>query len=109
MKSLVNITNMLDRILQRDIEIVCDKKVIRKGTFILYTVKDYVLTMIIKTPTNNKSYDIYYPFAVDMTDDVITFDYTIDKIQCEKSDNIIDLDSGSCNKFLNKKLKIKYI
>lgn len=109
MTSMMIITNMLDQILQRDIEIVCDKKVIRKGTFILYTVKDYVMTLIIKTPTNNKSYDIYYPFDVDMTDDMIIFDYTIDKIQCERGDNIIDISTSTTNKFLNKKLKIKYV
>jgi len=109
MKSMMIITNMLDQILQRDIEIVCDKKVIRKGTFILYTVKDYVMTLIIKTPTNNKSYDIYYPFDVDMTDDMIIFDYTIEKIQCEKSDNIIDTKAGTTGKFLDKKLKIRYV
>lgn len=107
MKSINRLTNLFDTILQRDIEIVCERKTIRKGTFILYSIRDYVITMIIKTPTSNKSYDIFYPFNVEHVDDNIILDYTFDELFNKKATATLDTSTGS-NKFLNKQLKIKY-
>jgi len=108
MRSINHLVSAFDRILQRDITISCNKKIIRKGSFILYTIKDYVISIIIKTPTSNKSYDIYYPFNVEVHDDMIELDYTLASIQREKRTNTIELDSSTCNKFLDKKLYIKF-
>lgn len=108
MRSITKIVELFDTILQRDIEIMCDKKVIRKGTFILYTIKDYTITMIIKTPTNNKSYDIFYPFDVLHQNNTIILDYTLDKLLNKRISTSFKL-SPTNNKFLNKKLKIKYV
>ena len=105
MKSTQKLTKIFDSILQRNIEITCNKKVIRKGVFILYTIKDYVITLIIKTPTVNKSYDIFYPFDVIEQKDHIVLDYMLDTIL--KDDD--GLSTTGSNKFLNKKLKIKYV
>ena len=107
MKSISKITNLFDTILQRDVEIICERKTIRKGTFILYTIKDYVITMIIKTPTNNKSYDIFYPFNVEDTNTSIVLDYTIDRLFNNRCGYSFEPPAGS-NKFLGKKLKIIY-
>lgn len=108
MKSINQLVTYFDDILQRDIEITCDGKTVRKGTFILYTVKDYILTMILKTSTNNKSYDIFYPFDVTGHDNIITLDYTIENLTSKKVTTSIPTYPSS-NKFLNKKLKIKYV
>lgn len=107
MRSINTLVNLFDTILQTDVEITCDRKVVRKGTFILYTVKDYVITMILKTPTSNKSYDMFYPFDVTHDDNTITLDYTLDKLLHKKKNIDIQLPP-SHNKFLNKKLVIKY-
>lgn len=107
MKSINKITKLFDTILQRDIEIVCERKTIRKGTFILYTIKDYVITLIIKTPTNNKSYDVYYPFNVENIDSCIELDYTIDRLFNKRCTSLLEPPAGA-SKFLGKKLKIKY-
>lgn len=108
MKSISKLTQLFDNILQRDVEIMCGRKVIRKGTFILYTIKDYVITMIIKTPTTNKSYDIYYPFDVTHENNAVTLDYTLDKLLSKNISIKLDPAPG-CNKFLDKKLEIKYV
>lgn len=105
MTSIQKLTQIFDRILQRNIEIVYDRKSIRKGVFILYTVKDYIITLIIKTPTSNKSYDIYYPFNVTDHEDHIALDYTLEAIT--KNASTISTTGG--NKFLNKTIKIKYV
>jgi len=107
MRSTQALVKYFDTILQRDIEIVCDKKVIRKGTFILYTIKDYVITVIIKTPTSNKSYDIFYPFDVSHEQNSIMLDYSIEKLFNKNTSTTVKIPSTS-NKFLNKILKIKY-
>lgn len=107
MKSITKLVDVFDRILQRDIEIVCERKVIRKGVFILYTIKDYTITMIIKTPTNNKSYDIFYPFDVSEKEQCVCLDYTMDKLLGKKITTDIELTPLN-NKFLNKQLKIRY-
>jgi hypothetical protein len=108
MKSINQLVTYFDEILQSDIDITCDGKSVRKGTFILYTVKDYVITLILKTPTNNKSYDIFYPFDVTSDNNIITLDYTIDKLTSRKVTTAIPVQSSN-NKFLNKKLKIRYV
>ena len=60
MSCFAAVQEKLDTCLQREVEIRLGKKVIRRGNFILYTIKDYYLTVILKTPTTNKTYDILY-------------------------------------------------
>lgn len=108
MKSIDQLIGYFDGILQRDIDITCDGKTVRKGTFILYTVKDYIITIILKTSTSNKSYDIFYPFDVTSDDNIITLDYSLEKLTSKKVTTPIKLLPAS-NKFLNKKLKFRYV
>jgi|7_EtaG_2_1085326.scaffolds.fasta_scaffold136940_1 hypothetical protein len=110
MKSFNIIKEALDNILQKDIEIVFNNKVIRKGVFILYSIKDYHLTVIIKTPKNNKTYDILYPFNVEVHGESrIVMDYRLDNIQIENQrliDCISRIDTTGASKFLNHELHI---
>ena len=110
MRSFTKIREALDDILQRNIEVVYNNKAIRKGTLILYNTKDYYLTIIIKTPKTNKSYDILYPFNTDITKDRITFDYSLDGLALDNSNTLRELfssiDISSSNKFLNGQLHI---
>ena len=110
MKSFNKVIEALDSILQRNIEVVFNEKIIRKGTLLLYNTKDYYLTIIIKTPKTNKSYDILYPFDTRVTDNKITLDYSLEKLYLDNSDNLRDLFSqiniSDSNKFLNHQLHI---
>ena len=73
--------NALDQFLQKDINVVFNKKTIRKGKLILYTSKDFYLSLIIKTNKNiNKTFDVPYPFNMELNEQEsqIVFDYRLD-------------------------------
>jgi len=114
MKSLDKLTTRFDEILQHDVEIKLGPKVIRRGTFILYTVKDFVITIHLKTDTANKQYDMFYPFDVRIDNKSITCDYTIENLMRRKNNDLYTcLQSVSCNnksnKFLDQTLKINIV
>lgn len=114
MKSLDKLTNRFDDILQHVVEIKLGSKVIRRGKFILYTIKDFVITVHLKTDTTNKQYDIFYPFDVQIDKESITCDYTIENLMRRKNSDLYTcLQSVSCNnksnKFLDQKLKISIV
>lgn len=113
MKSINKLTQRFDEILQHDVEIKLGKKVIRKGTFILYTIKDFVITIHLKTPTSNKQYDMYYPYDVVVDGDDITMDYTIENLHINNPDIELDLqdacESNVVNKFYNQKILISIV
>lgn len=72
--------DILDSFLQKNIDVVFNRKVIRKGKLILYTAKDFYLSLIIKTAKNvNKTFDIPYPFNISVDDDdsEIQLDYRL--------------------------------
>ena len=114
MKSLDQLTCRFDEILQHDVEIKLGKKIIRKGTFILYTVKDFVITIHLKTNTTNKQYDIFYPFDVQIDKQSITLDYSIDCLQRRSNNDLYtSLRSVNCasntSKFLDQQLMINIV
>lgn len=114
MKSLDQLTSRFDDILQHDIEIKLGKKIIRKGTFILYTVKDFVITMHLKASNTNKQYDIFYPFDVQIDKQSITLDYSINCLQRRSNNNLYtSLQSVNCanntSKFLDQQLMIDIV
>lgn len=110
MSNFSTISEKLDTCLQRDVEIVLENKTIRKGTFILYTIKDYYLSIILKTPHTNKSYDILYPFDVEIDQNRISFSYDTAALIANQythiSDNIKEIAAETSNKFINKTLHI---
>lgn len=113
MSCFIDVQKKLDSCLQRDIEIKLGEKTIRRGSFILYTIKDFYLTVILKTPTSNKTYDILYPFELSINDDQIIFDYHVQKLICDKNDKLQDMladaiDTAS-HKFLNKTLTLQFV
>lgn len=73
--------DIIDRFLQKDINVVFNRKTIRKGKLILYTAKDFYISLIIKTPKNiNKTFDIPYPFEMNINEieSEIQLDYRLD-------------------------------
>ena len=98
---------ILETLLQREIHITCNNRILRKGKFILYTVKDYYISIILKNNKDvNKTYEMPYPFHMvyDEEKDDIVFDYTIDTLS-ENFDTvslITSVMSGfSSNKLFN--------
>ena len=98
----------IDSLLQREIQITHNSKVLRKGILILYTVKDYYITFILKTPKKiNKVYEIPRPFNIISDDDNnVILDYrllTLCNDNKEKADVLAQLaeDQPINHKFLD--------
>lgn len=103
---------ILELLLQRDVHITCNNRILRKGKFILYTVKDYYITLLLKNNKDiNKTYDIPYPFDMfyEEEKDNIVFDYTINSLS-ERLDmiNLIGtvMTGDSSNKLFDSKVNI---
>lgn len=73
-----NINESLSSLLQHNIKINVNDKTIRQGKLILYTIKDYVITITIRNIKNQlKMYDIYYPYSIYKDRSDIVFDYKL--------------------------------
>ena len=78
------IDEYLKNILQRDVKFILnEKKVLRKGKLMLYSIKDYYVTFIISTPKcPKKVYEVYYPYEIrdEKDNKQVVFDYTLDTL-----------------------------
>ena len=80
-------------ILQHDVELesVNTGKFLRKGKFILYTIKDFYLTIVlINHKGETKYYNMPVPYENTLHKDRLTFDYTLDTLSSE-SDILMDI------------------
>ena len=114
------IDDYIKEILQRDVKFILnEKKVLRKGKLLLYSMKDYYITFIISTTKcPKKVYEVYYPFEVvnDTKNSQIIFDYSIDKLpnyNVLPTQSISKVASQLARKannhvFLNNQLRIEY-
>lgn len=108
---------ILDSFLQKNIDVVFNKKVIRKGKLILYTAKDFYISLIIKTNKDiNKTFDIPYPFKITLNDveDEIEMDYRLEVLALGNKKKLDILQkavynnsSANNSKYLNNILYIK--
>ena len=83
-------------ILQHDVELesINTGKFLRKGKFILYTIKDFYLTIVlINHKGETKYYNMPVPYSNTLHKDRLTFDYTLDTLSSESSKimNIVEL------------------
>jgi len=70
----------LKPILQDNIEIISTrtKKAIRKGTLILYSIKEFYITLIIKTAKGEtKQYHMPFPYDFKLSKKSLIFDYEL--------------------------------
>jgi len=101
-------------VLQRDIKLVINNKVIREGKLILFNLKDYYIecTLIMKTG-QQKIYEIPVPFDIIIEDNKIQFDYSIDHAANNNLDNTVTIkmlavQSGKKSKFYDNVLTIEF-
>ena len=67
-------------ILQKAVIISCNNKILRQGKILLVSQKDFYITLTLEIKGQMKKYEIPYPFKIEKTKDLITFDYTIDTL-----------------------------
>ena len=85
------IETALANVLQRDIHIICNNKTIKQGKLINYSINDYVITFTIRNNKKQlKSYDMYYPYDMQIDNDKILFDYTVDTLSSQ-NEQLLDL------------------
>lgn len=85
------IETALADVLQRDIDIICNNKTIKQGKLINYHINDYVITFTLRNNKKQlKSYDMYYPYDVQVESNEILFDYTADTISSQ-NDRLLQL------------------
>ena len=103
---------LLENLLQREIHITCNNRILRKGKFILYTVKDHYISIMLRNNKNiNKIYEMPYPFSMTYNEEEldVVFDYTTDTLS--ENANITALlcqvvSGYTCNKLFNSTVHI---
>jgi hypothetical protein len=104
-------TKVMGNILQKDIAIKCNNKILRQGTLMLLQPKDFYITFTIKIKGLTKKYELPYPFAIDIEDNRLLFDYRIETLSNEHSfieDNITDIKGDlNSNKLLDQVVVIE--
>jgi hypothetical protein len=100
--------------LQKRIEFVVERKVIKSGKLILFCIKDFYCNFTLFSDTKNKNilYEVPYPFNLEADDTSITLDYTIDTFQKNNPNTLacINVFKGfrKPSKLFNKKLVLRF-
>jgi|SaaInlLV_10m_DNA_1039704.scaffolds.fasta_scaffold58787_2 hypothetical protein len=81
------VQQLLSNMLQREICLQCNNKIIKQGKLINFTTGDYVVTLLIRNAKKQlKSYDLYHPYDIEYrAPDDFTFDYTLDTLTTGQS------------------------
>jgi N-glycosylase/DNA lyase len=100
--------------LQKHISVVINNKSVREGTLILYNIKDYYVTLNIKTKKDQvKTYEIPIPYQLYINTDNTVFDYHVNHIIREDPKrrwliNVLYKKVGKKSKLYDNILTIKY-
>ena len=81
----------LQRFLQSDITIKCDKKVLKAGRLKLFNIKQYFIKFYIETDKKElKTLELPYPFDIRFTSSGCTLNYHLSTL-CNKHQPTIDI------------------
>jgi len=104
--------DILNSALQRDINIVCNNKIIRSGTLILFSRKDFYITLFLKIKNADKKYELPYPYDIIENKTGLIFDYKLDtfvKGNKAKYNMLMNISKPTSGKFFNCELRLDYI
>ena len=96
-------------ILQKNITIQSNNKIIRQGKLLMITQKDFYITFIMSIKGLTKKYEIPYPFDIIKSPNQIIFDYKVSKICSNDTAASMVLGlakSMTPNKFFNNTIEI---
>jgi len=78
MTNIETYTKALQRLLQMNISIKCDSKVLKAGRLKLFSTKQYFIRFNIETSKKeNKILELPYPYAIHLTDTTCTLNYRL--------------------------------
>lgn len=97
--SLEKVTNFLKPFLLKDIIIRTDKKVLKKGRFKIFQIKQYYINFTLEINGVNKNYEIPYPYKLENNEDVGVLNYHLSSFIPKKQlTRVKFLDSTSKSK-----------
>tara|TARA_R100000005_G_C4921973_1_gene154842 strand:- start:15 stop:365 length:351 start_codon:yes stop_codon:yes gene_type:complete len=97
--SLEKVTNFLKPFLLKDIIIRTDKKVLKKGKFMIFQIKQYYINFTLEINGVNKNYEIPYPYRLQNDEDVGVLNYHLSSfIPTKQMTRVKFLDSSSKSK-----------
>lgn len=97
--SLEKVTNFLKPFLLKDIIIRTDKKVLKKGRFKIFQIKQYYINFTLEINGVNKNYEIPYPYKLENDEDVGVLNYHLSSFIPKKQlTRVKFLDSTSKSK-----------
>ena len=73
--SLEKVTDFLKPFLLKDIIIRTDKKVLKKGKFKIFQIKQYYINFTLEINGVNKNYEIPYPYRLQNDEDIGVLNY----------------------------------
>lgn len=106
------VESILNTLLQRNLSFQINKKIIKQGKLVLFSVKDYYITFFIKVGSLQKKYEVPYPFNVIHSklnnNHKVVFDYNVDVLAPINSDLYLKLKNTTTktSKLCNVKLDI---
>lgn len=112
MITVEQVESILNTLLQRNLSFQINKKVIKQGKLVLFSIKDYYITFFIKVGALQKKYEVPYPFNVVHSklnnNHKVMFDYNVDVLAPTNSDLFIKLKNTTTktSKLCNVKLDI---
>jgi len=97
--SLEKVSDFFKPFLLQDIVIKTNKKVLKKGKFKIFQVKQYYINLTLEINGVNKNYEIPYPFKVNYEDDMGILNYHLSSfIPLNQMTRVKFLDSSSKSK-----------
>jgi hypothetical protein len=107
------IEKKISHLLQRNVKFIINNKVVRSGRLVIFNIKDFYTTFTISGGNNRESkvYELPYPFSVNILEDGIEFDYTLETLS--KGNKMLMyklkvLNRIKKNKMFDNKVKIQY-
>lgn len=77
---MLDLEKKLSYFLQRDLVFSVDSKILKEGKLILVSVKDYYVQFYLKSGSENKLFELPYPFDIEMMNGYALFYYDIESI-----------------------------
>ena len=97
--SLEKVTNFLKPFLLKDIIIRTDKKVLKKGRFKIFQIKQYYINFTLEINGVNKNYETPYPYKLENDEEIGVLNYHLSSFIPKKQlTRVKFLDSTSKSK-----------
>ena len=102
----------LKDVLLKQIEITVNNKLLRRGTLLLYSIKDFYVNFTIKNDNDeHKVFELPYPFDIVSKEikgkQILIFDYSLNALSFDNKmlyDYLCDMPPEKVSKFYNSKL-----